>query len=165
MNVQHIENLLLNHQLRFPNDTAITEAAHVVEEAMFHSVRTHMEQGLINIVWKHFNSLEVTEDDLEVIPTFNHWFELNFEEVQEETFRYLDSQEQISQHDVFEAFEQLQDQLPHHEDLAIQAYQALGEFILTDDERDVLNVLCKLTTPGLHVSDEDIEAVQPLSVV
>lgn len=165
MNAQHIENLLFNHQLRFPSDVAITEAAHVVEEAMFHSVRTQMEQGLINIVWKHFNGLEVTEDDLEVIPTFNHWFELGFEDKQEETFRYLDSQEQISQHDVFEAFEQLQDQLPHHEDLAIEAYQALGEFILTDDQRDVLNVLCKLTTPGLRVSEEDLEAVQPLSVV
>jgi len=165
MNVQTIENLLLNHQLRFPTDTAITEAAHVVEEAMFHSVRTHMEQGLINIVWKHFNGLEVTEDDLEVITTFNHWYELGFEDKQEETFRYLDSQEQISQHDVFEAFEQLQDQLPHHEDLAIEAYQALGEFILTDDQRDVLNVLCKLTTPGLRVSEEDLEAVQPLSMV
>ena len=166
MNVQHIENLLLNHKLRFPSDAAVTEAAHVVEEAMFHSVRTQMEQGLINIVWKHFNGLEVTEDDLEVITTFNHWYELDFEEIQEESFRYLDSQEQISQHDIFEAFEQLQDELPHHhEDLAIQAYQALGEFILTDDERDVLNVLCKLTTPGLRVSEEDLNAVKPLSVV
>jgi hypothetical protein len=126
---------------------------------MFHTVRTQMEQGLINLAWKTYFNQCITEEDLEVINTFNHWFELGFEEAQEESHRYLDSQQQISQHDVFEAFEQLQHQLPHHEDLAIQAYEALGEFILTDSDREVLNVLCKLTTPGLRVSEQDIEAV------
>ena len=165
MNVQHIENLLLNHQLRFPNDAAVTEAAYITREAMFHSIRSQMEQGLVNLVWKHFNGLEVTEDDLEVITTFNHWHSLNAEEQQELSFRYLDSQQQISQHDVFEAFEQLGDYIPHHEDLAIQAYQALGEYILTDDERDVLDLLCKLTTPGLRVSEEDLDEFKPVSVL
>ena len=156
MNVQHIESLLFNHKLRFPHDAAVTEAAHIAYEAIYHSIRTHMEQGLINLAWKtHFNQ-QITEDDLEVINSFNHWYSLGFEEQQEETHRYLDSQQQISQHDVFEAFEQLQHQLPDHEDLAIQAYEALGEYILTDDERDVLNVLCKLTAPGLRVSEEEL---------
>jgi len=156
---QTIESLLFNHKLRFPHDAAVTEAAHIAHEAMFHSVRSQMEQGLINLAWKTYFNQTITEDDLEVINTFNHWYNLGFEEAQEESNRYLDSQQQISQHDVFEAFEHLADQLPDHEDLAIQAYEALGEFILTDSDREVLNVLCKLTTPGLRVSEQDLEAV------
>jgi len=157
MNVQHIESLLFNYKLRFPHDAAVTEAAHVAHEAIHHSIRTQMEQGLINLAWKTYFNQQITENDLEVISTFNHWYNLDCEEQQEESHRYLDSQQQISQHDVFEAFEQLQHQLPDHEDLAIQAYEALGEYILTEDEREVLNVLCKLTTPGLRVSEEDLE--------
>ena len=155
--VQTIESLLFNHKLRFPHDAAVTEAAHIAHEAMFHTVRSHMEQGLISLAWKTYFNQQITEDDLEVIETFNHFYNSDFEEAQELSHLYLDSLEHISQHDVFEAFEQLQDQLPHHEDLAIQAYEALGEFILTDSDREVLNVLSKLTTPGLRVSEEDLE--------
>ena len=152
-----IHNLLFNHKLRFPHDAAVTEAAHIAHEAMFHTVRSHMEQGLISLAWKtHFNQ-RITEDDLEVIETFNHWYHSDFEEQQELSHLYLDSLEHISQHDVFEAFEQLEDQLPEHQEVAIQAYEALGEFILTDDERTALDVLSKLTTPGLRVSEQDIE--------
>ena len=71
MNAQHIENLLLNHKLRFPHDAAVAEAASLAHKAMFQSARSPMEQGLINLVWKtHFN-LQPTEDDFEVITAFN----------------------------------------------------------------------------------------------
>jgi hypothetical protein len=73
--IQLIESLLFNHKLRFPSDAAINKAAHVTYEAMFQSSRTPMEQGLINLVWKHFNNLEVTQADLAVIATFDHWYE------------------------------------------------------------------------------------------
>jgi hypothetical protein len=164
MNVQTIENLLLNHQFRFPNDTAITKAAHVAKEAMYHSVRTHMEQGLINLVWKHFNGLEVTEDDFEVIASFNHWYNLSSKDQLGELNRYLGQQVQLSQVEVFEAFEQLQNHLPNYRSLAIEAFEALGGYVLTESERNALSLLHKLTTPGMRISEKDLEEVRPLNL-
>ena len=71
MNAQTIENLLLNHQLRFSHDAAVTEAANLAHKAMFQSVRSPMEQGLINLAWKTYFNLQLTEDDFEVITAFN----------------------------------------------------------------------------------------------
>ena len=73
--IQLIESLLFNHKLRFTDNAAINKAAQVTYEAMYKSSRTRMEQGLINLVWKHFNNLEVTQADLAPIASFTHWYE------------------------------------------------------------------------------------------
>ena len=168
MDFKLIENLLQNHgnllQNYFVSNAKAREASYIAKNAMFYTVRTEMEQDLINLIWKDYYNLEVTEDDLKVIDSFNHWYNLGFDEHQNDRNRYLEQSVQVSRFEIFKAFERLKDQLPNHQNLAIKAFEALGVYILTESERNALNVLRKLTTPGLKVSEEDLEKVKPLNL-
>lgn len=164
--IENLENLLFNHKLRFPHDAAVAEATYIAYEAIHYSVRTQMEQGLINLAWKTHYNFQITEDDLKVIDSFNHWYNLgfDFDERQNDRNRYLEQFVQVSRFEIFKAFECLKDELPNYQYLAIKAFEALGVYILTESERNALNVLRKLTTPGLKVSEEDLEKVKPLNL-